>query len=355
MAGESSIGSQTYFSSTTGKAPSVKPMKKLDKSVRRRGPFAMVGPSVTTKGGVQPSLLLSKEAKDEALCTIRARKRVGRKEFNVISTSDVKHHNHEHLDSMIKSALQNEEAKPRGPGSPSHNRLRAATNVSITTMKLKRDSMLHNVTMQKQVGREDTLKKLKGVDKLNFLMKGLDAKEGSNWKDLKEKVLTRTEKNDPRVISALKERTRKREVAMRRHLRAPSMLHHKEEEELDDEQWLKDTMRVFQRQLAHKDNRMQVHEDKSKKIKRMSKKNRKTILKFKQFVSAETQAANNYFSMLGGSGFQQDKGAIDNDEIARKIRKSYAPLGQGGGGRASPNEEGGGASRGGSPVQFTGF
>jgi hypothetical protein len=348
MAGES-VGSQ-YYVSTTGKSPYVKPMKKLDRPVRRRGPFAMVGPSMTTKGGVQPSLLLPKEARDEALNTMRERKRVGLKDYNVVSKADIKHHNEEHLDLRIKSALQEKKARATSPS----NRLRTATSVSMSTMQLKRDSMLHSVTAQAQAGKEATLMKLKGVDKLNFLIKGLDAKEGTNWKDLKGKVLTRTEKHDPRVIAALKERRRKREIAMRKYLRAPSMLHHKEDEELEGEQWLKSSIHAFNRQLAHKDNRVQVHEDRTKKISRMCRKNKKTLLKHKQLVSAGTQQASNLFQMLGGSGFDHDRG-VDQVEVDRKLRESMAPMKklEREQGRGSPT---GRSSRGGSPVQFlTGF
>jgi len=227
--------------------------------------------------------------------------------------------------------------------------MRTASSVAISSLKMRRDSMSGILNPEEERKRERNRKiyELKGIEKLNYLVEGLNADiETASWKDLKGEILVTTEKNDPRSIKALKERTRHRERQMRRFKRTPSMLHHKEEEELHDESWLKETINAFERQLMNKDHKKTLHETKNQRIVRASKRNRKTLLKFKRLASAETHMASDKFNTLGGGGFTYDEGKSDDTTVERRLRKTIS-----GKSPKIPSRSRGSRSRGSSPTQ----
>jgi len=72
-----SVGSHASFTSTKSAKP-----RNFAKSVRKRGPFSMVGPDIPIHAGILP--VQTKEIRDEALTMIRSRKREGGKNYSTI-------------------------------------------------------------------------------------------------------------------------------------------------------------------------------------------------------------------------------------------------------------------------------
>ena len=303
VSSSASLSNQTWGSVHTGTATrdasitscrSVKP-RVFPAKLRQRGPFSMVGPLLPTTMGLPP--IQSRQQKRDILASYRTRRKKLQQNYNTISKDDVKHHNEERLNGIIKHSLE----KKKGEDQSSRRSIRTTSQVTLSTIKMRRSSTISSQQSEEDARREKIMS-LKGIDKLNFLVEGLNAIDGvDSYKELVPKILwKRKHKRNHRAVRRKNGLTLigEEEGVNRLGMKPAARMHEREEEPLTDETWLKDAIRTLRRSEQEKNERMNLDKLEEQNIVRRSKRYQKSMLKMRKRVSEEI-FMDNPFQRLG--------------------------------------------------------